>query len=200
MDSLLIFFSIFCCVYVSLRLFLCRVCLDFLYFQGGRLLLHQRVLLPRRHGVERDVLVLQVQFRDFLRVLRAVRDEVGAQPRDFHLAEPLADESQLAGGGLGEVDDVPFRERPAVGHLHDDLLAVDGVPHLQQRPEGVVHVGARHAVAVVRVAVAHCPSVQFVGIVAGPSRDLLLRRQVAGARHQQDAAQEVVLQCHVASV
>ena len=135
------------------------LCVGLFDFHGCGLFLHQGVLLPHRHGVERDVLVFQVQFGDVLRIFGAERDAVGAQARDFHLAKALADEAQFACGGFGEVYDVTLREGASVGHLHDHFLAVDGVPHPQHCPEGVVHVCAGHAVAVIFLAVAHRPSV-----------------------------------------
>ena len=166
------------------------------YFGRFGAFVHQRILLPHRYGVKLYVVVFQLQFRDFLFSLRAEGEAVGAQARDFHLAESLPDEAQFPCGGFGEVDDVAFREWPPVGHFHHHFFAVEGIPHAQQRPEGVVHVGAGHAVAVITFAVAHFPSMQLVGVIAGFSRGLLLCRQVACENRCQGAAKYELFQRH----
>jgi len=59
--------------------------------------------------------------------------------------------------------------RAAVCDLHHHLLAVLGVPHLEQGAHGILQMRAGHAVTVIRVAVAHAPAMKSVGIVGGIS-------------------------------
>ena len=170
------------------------------YFCRFRFFPLQIVLFPYGDRISYDVLIFQMQFRYFFIAFGLKGYAVGMNLCDFHLAESLSDESQFACGCFRQVDNVAFGERSAVGHFHDDFLAVERVLHAQQCAERIFKVGAGHAVTVVAFPVAHFPPVQFVRVVGRFAGGLFLGGQQSCAYGQADAAADDSCQCHGRSV
>ena len=79
------------------------------------------------------------------------------------------DDVQFACSRQAEVYREALGMRPSVSDLHHHLLAVLRVPHAQISAQGILQMCTRHAVAVIRVTVAHASSMKFVGVIGSIS-------------------------------
>jgi hypothetical protein len=103
--------------------------------------------------------IAKVQLGLLGRGLVLVRHLARDKGRYLHLPETILDDVELTGGSTREVDDELASVRAAVGDTHYDLLAVREVADTKQCAQRITHVGARHAVLVVALAIGHTTTV-----------------------------------------
>ena len=98
---------------------------------------------------------------------------------DSYHRHSCANETDIFGGGVGEVDDSLVGERTSVVHFHYRAFVVSEVSHFEQGAKGVCAVCAGISVLVIGTSTAGSPSVKLVGIIGRQSFCLCLHWHVA---------------------